>query len=239
MTQSAVIIVTGAGGGVGRALCERLAREGCRLVLVGRTEAKLLETLEGVARMGGDRASNLILAVDVSNPAAADSVIEQTIQKWGRIDAIVNNAAILQLTPFEMMDARHLQETFAANTFAPAALVSACWPTFAKQRFGRIVNVSSVATLEPFPGLAAYAASKAALESLTRSIVVEGKHLGMLAFNVLLGGVETSMLRSVVNQQQYPVERTLTPDEAADAIAQFALGRRDVDAGKPIVVARR
>lgn len=231
-------IVTGAGSGIGRATCVRLAAEGFRIALVGRDESKLREAIKFVSG-GGEglqRAEALLpIATTVADERGVELVVDRVMQQWGRIDALVNNAAIVRVGPIEQSDRAVWEEVFATNVYGPARLIARCWPILQKQGGGRIVNISSMSTIDPFPGLSAYAASKAALESVTRSIMNESDGT-IRAFSIVFGAVETTMLRQVATEAQLPREATLDPMEAAALIADCVCGRRDADAGKRIIL---
>lgn len=231
-----VAIVTGAGSGIGRAACVLLAEAGHRLALVGRTETKLAATVEHIGARGGSAPDMLTVPADVSDAAQARSVVEMTMAQWGRVDALVNNAGAAPLRPIDETDEDLLYRTFAINTFAAAHLIAACWPVFRRQRGGRIVNVSSIATVDPFPGFFVYAASKAALESLTRSAAGEGHAIGVRAFSVVPGAVETEMLRAAFSERDLPRDRTLDPIDVARVIRDCVTGGRDEESGGAIRV---
>lgn len=227
-----VAIVTGAGSGIGRAVAVQLSAIGYRVALVGRTQAKLQETV----KLSATGSSCLIVVADLASPDSPTRIEEAVIQKCGRVDALVNNAALAPFAPLPECDWSELERTFAANTFGPACLIAALWETFVSQRGGRIVNVSSMSTIDPFPGLAVYAASKAALESLTRSIKIEGEPHNIKAFNIAPGAVETQMLRAIADENALPRERTLSPDAVAKVIVSCVTGRRDDENGTTIVL---
>ena len=109
---------------------------------------------------------------------------------------------------------------------------------FLTQHGGCVVNVSSVSTVDPFPGLSIYAATKAALESLTRSIAIEGRDHGIRAFSLVLGAIETDMLRSIVTEAQYPRSQTLEPQDVAVVVMDCVTGRLDSQSGGVIEVAK-
>lgn len=215
-----------------------LAQAGCRLALVGRRESALTETVQQISSGSLVQPGTIIIPADLSDDAQACSVIDVTVQTWGRVDALVNNAAVLDVRPIAETDADVLYTTFATNVFGPAHMVSQCWPVFVRQRGGCVVNVSSVATEDPFPNLGVYAASKCALEGLTRTIAVEGAAHGIRAFSVAPGAVETAMLRQVVSAAQLPTESVLSPLEVARVIAECVLGGRDNQSGGRLRVAR-
>jgi NAD(P)-dependent dehydrogenase (short-subunit alcohol dehydrogenase family) len=163
-------------------------------------------------------------------------IIDQTLQRFGRIDVLVNNAAAAPVAPLEQTEETLLRQTFEVNVFGPALLIARIWPVFVRQRGGCVVNVSSIATVDPFAGLGVYASSKAALESLGRSTHVEGREDNIRAFNIAPGAVETPMLRSAFSTEIIPRERTLDPMNVAAVIADCVLGRRDDQMGKTILL---
>jgi len=227
-----VAIVTGAGSGVGRAVCVPLAAKGWRIALIGRTESTLQETAS-ILRLG-TRA--MVIVADLANAESPRMIADRTIQAFGRIDAVVNNAAILITAPIEAADGSVMQQTFATNTIGPALLVSAVWPTFVKQRGGCVVNVSSMSAIDPFAGLGVYGASKVALEGFARAYANEGKKHGIRAFAVSPGAVETAMLRGMFSESKLPRSKTLLPETVAKVIVACILGERDNENGKTIVM---
>lgn len=226
-----VTVVTGAGSGIGRAVAEMLAERNHRLVLVGRTESKLLDTLDAVRAHDADA---MIVAADISEADQAARVIDETVERFDRLDNLVNAAGVAPLAPIERTTKEVLEEVFHINTFGPAFLIVKAWPLFRKQKSGCVVNVSTLGTTDPFPGFFAYAASKSALDSFTRSCAREGRSIGVRAFCVNPGAVETPLLRKNFPEHQLPRERALKPEAVAKVIVDCIEGTRDVDHGVPI-----
>lgn len=226
---AAVTIVTGAGSGIGRAVATRLDADGHRLALVGRREA----ALRGTAGKVGEA---LVVPADLADPDAAPHVVEQVVQRWGRVDAIVNNAGVADPAPIEETTTERLRRVFEINVHGPARLITAVWPWFVTQRAGCVVNITSMAVVDPFPGLAVYAASKAALDSLTRSIHNEGADHGIRAYSVAPGAVETEMLRTIVTEEQLPTEQTLAPAQIAEVVADCIAGTCAEPSGSSLLV---
>ena len=237
MTIPPVAIVTGAGSGIGRETIMLLADAGYKVALVGRTEQKLEDTIERMEEtIDWDETpvETLIIPADLSDAHQTRSVVDMTIEKWGRIDALINAAGTAAWKNIEDLDETYLYNIFATNTFGPALLVARAWPIFRRQHGGCVVNVSSKVTIDPVPGLSAYAASKAALECLTRSIANEGERMGVRAFGVAPGPVETPMLRKLFTEKQVPPSRALEPQEVASVIIACIRGERDADIGRII-----
>ena len=227
-------IVTGAGSGIGRALAINLAARGHALTLVGRTESKLLETLAACGDCSGG--APIVITGDLANSTLAYHVIDQTIADRGGLHNLVNCAGVAPRAPIEATDDELLEEVFFHNAFAPAFLIARAWPHFKERRAGCVVNISTLGTSDPFPGFFAYAASKCALDSYTRSMHVEGAKLGIRAFCINMGSIDTPMLRRNFPEKMLPTAMTLSPEIAAQVIVDCIEGRRDADCGKSIIV---
>ncbi len=224
-----VAIVTGAGSGVGRRVAARLADRGWRVALAGRRAEALHET---AAACAGE--PPLVVPTDLAEPGAAEALVARTHSEFGRLDAIINNAGTAPLVPISETTAELLRDVLAVNAIGPGALIAAGFPLMLAAGRGRIVNVASVAVKDPYPGFFAYAASKCALDSFTRSIENEGRARGVRGFTVAPGAIETGMLRALFREDVIPKNQTLDPDRVAALIAECVLGERDDEAGQTI-----
>lgn len=241
MAESPVAIITGAGTGIGRATAVELAVSGWRCAIIGRRPDKLTETA-ALMQQRKAGAEVMRIAADLALPDAADTVVQQTILKWGdHIQALINNAATPSFTPIQHASDDVVRGAFEINAFAPLRMVRAAWPHMTGKEgggvSGRIVNISSLAAIDPFPGLGVYGMSKSALEGLTRAINREGAVAGLRAFSIQLGPVETDMLRSVVSEKVLPRSQARQPNEIASVIAACVRGERDGDEAAPIILA--
>lgn len=163
------VLVTGAGTGIGRAVALRLVDSGANVVLIGRRKAALAE-VAGHARADGPTV--MVAAADVGDPAAVDRVVSETLARFGRIDGLVNNAGVARFAPVDKADPADLDEMLDAHLRGPVHLVRACLPAL-REHEGSVVNVSSVGGALAMPNRSLYGATKAALNSLTRSLARE------------------------------------------------------------------
>lgn len=226
--MTGVAVITGAGSGIGRATAAAMSSEGWRVALAGRRVEPLHET---GALLSGDW---LAAATDVADPGSCATLIERCITRFGRIDALVNNAAEAPLLPIEETDAGTLRRVFDINALGTGYLTLAAWPHMVRQGGGRIVNVSTIGTSSPFPGFFAYAASKGAVEVMVKSCEIEGRAHNIRAFGVAPGAVETRMLRAIFTEGVIPSSKCLRPEDVARVVVDCASGRRDAENGTTI-----
>lgn len=183
-----VVLVTGASGGIGRAVLRRFAAEGARLVAIGTSTERTARALAEEA--GG--AEGLALACDVADGAAVECAVADTLNRFGALDVVVNNAGVMRFSPLADFTAEDWSRVLGVD------LMGAVHTT--RQAFrhmtpgGAIVNVSSVHAHRTTPLVAPYAAAKAAMMSLTRSAAIEGAALGIRCNAVVPGAIDTPML---------------------------------------------
>jgi NAD(P)-dependent dehydrogenase (short-subunit alcohol dehydrogenase family) len=185
-----VVIVTGAASGIGLATAKRLGSEGARVVIADLNEEKAQAAAATVKAAGASDA--LASACDVSQEEQVKATVQNTLQKFGRLDVVVNNAGLMIFKPLEEHEESDWLKVLHVD------LLGAFF--FTKQAFltmkpgSAIVNVSSIHAEETTPLVASYAAAKAAILSLTRSAALEGKPKGIRVNAVLPGAVDTPML---------------------------------------------
>ena len=209
-------LITGASRGIGLATALRLARAGYAIVAVARREPDLAAAAEQIRAAGADCAT---IAADLGTAREAGRIIDAAVQRFGRVDVLVNNAGCAPLAPIERFEPAEFERVCALNMAAVFHTTRAVWPVMTQQGDGVIVNLSSLASLDPFPGFAVYGASKAWVNLFSQAMAAEGKSHGIRVFAVAPGAVETGMLRAAF--PDFPAEKTLAPDAVAAVIASL------------------
>jgi 3-oxoacyl-[acyl-carrier protein] reductase len=196
--QDQVALVTGGSRGIGRAIVKALAAEGARVGFVFRGNQAAADSLvQEVAQSGG---TALALQGDVSKPETAPACVERLEKDWGRLDILVNNAGIIRDDLFIRMEPEAWDSVLATNLGGAYHFSRAVAYTFMKQRRGRIINISSVAADHVNQGQANYAASKGAINALTRALAVELASRNVTVNAVAPGFIETDMSEAVRNK---------------------------------------
>lgn len=234
--QEPVVIVTGAGNGIGKAIAEAITRDGGHVLAVVRsqaTAAALTETLGGEA---------LVLIRDVTAPDAAEAVMAAGLARWGRVDALVNNAGMIDpIGRLAETDPAQWEHAVTTNFIAPSRFIRAFIAQGTGAAIRRIVNLSSGAAHRALEGWSAYCAGKAALAMLTRSVAVDHAKDGICAFGFLPGIVDTGMQATIrasgINEvSRIPRTALRPPEEPARAVAYLLSGAADDLAGGEIDV---
>jgi NAD(P)-dependent dehydrogenase (short-subunit alcohol dehydrogenase family) len=181
-----IALVTGAGSGLGRALATSLASTGWGLVLVGRRAERLAETAAGLPADGA-----VAISADISAPDTAECVVRAALDRFGRIDALVNNAGVARFDLLTEADPGDIELMVRTNFTGPLTLIRHAAPELAR-RNGTIVNIGSIGGVMALPRRATYGATKAALHHLTRSLARElAPHVRVNA--VAPGAIDTEM----------------------------------------------
>jgi NAD(P)-dependent dehydrogenase (short-subunit alcohol dehydrogenase family) len=215
--QGKVAIITGGSSGIGEAAALALADRGARVLVTGRNAARLQEVA-----VRSDAIATL--AADSADMASAARLVETALGLWGRLDLIVNNAGAGKLLPVEAYEAATLADMCAINIVAPSLLVKEGRPAL-KETGGAIVNIGTAVSRNAAPQLAHYAATKAALEHLTRSWAIELAADGIRVNAVSPGPVKSGALTGMMG---LPAEMAAAVE--AQEAAQVPLGRRGLPA---------
>ena len=215
-----VAIVTGAARGLGRAAAERLLERGASVAV----NVRDAERAEAVVRELGGR--SLAVSGDVGAEGIPEELVRRTLERFGRIDILINNAALPLTTRFEQITAEEWRRAVEINLTAPFLLTRAVLPAMKAQRYGRVVNISSTAgRMVSTLGGAHYTATKTGLLGLTRAAAKELGVYGITVNAVCPGMIDTELTRESATAEQlerhargYPIPRLGTAREVADTI---------------------
>jgi len=195
-TDGPVWFITGCTSGFGREIAEQVLRRGWRAAVTGRGKDRMADIVED----HGDRA--LLLELDVTEPEQIEAAVKATLDRFGRIDVLVNNAGYGYQTTIEESSDQAIRDQFEVNVFGLFAVTKAVLPSMRAQRRGHVINISSVAGFIGFPGSGFYAASKHAVEGFTDSLRAEGEALGIKATAIEPGPFRTDWAGRSLKQHQ-------------------------------------
>ena len=235
-----VALVTGGSRGIGRAVVEALAHDGARVAFVYNSNvAAADEVVEAVTATGREC---IAIKADVASKTSADRIIADVVEMWGSVDILVNNAGIIRDGLLAMMSESDWQDVINTNLNSVFNFCQAVTRQMMSQRYGRIVNMSSVAATVANPGQANYAASKGGVEGFTRCIATELARRGITANAVAPGFIETDMTEAVVSaagkeiKKKIPARRLGLPEDIANAVLFLAQERSSYITGQTLTV---
>ncbi|HEX8285737.1 MAG TPA: SDR family oxidoreductase [Pyrinomonadaceae bacterium] len=217
------VLVTGGSGGLGQGICAVAAREGANVAFTWNGNGAGAEATEAtVRRFGGECVA---IQADLRERGAAQRVVAAVEEAWGAVDALVNNAAFSEAVPFILLDDDDFADLMELNLFAAFRMCRAAARGMIRQKYGRIVNISSITGSRSIAGPVHYAASKGALEGLTRSLAHEVGPYGVLV-NAVAAGIFEGGLRSTIpehHQKRYldacALSRLGRPEECGELVA--------------------
>jgi 3-oxoacyl-[acyl-carrier protein] reductase len=240
-----VALVTGASRGIGRAIAQALAAEGAMVFCTSTREGGCADTLAAIAALPAGSGKAKALVADVADPAAVDALAKAVLEDAegaGKLDFLVNNAGITRDGLFLRMGAADFDAVLATNLRGAFLVCKAFARAMAKARNGRIVNVGSVVGLSGNAGQANYAASKAGLIGLSKSLAQELAGRGITVNVVAPGFIATDMTATLsaeirdTMQKQIPLARFGTPDDVARAVAFLCSDHASYITGQTLVV---
>ena len=217
-----VALVTGAAQGIGKAISASLAALGGTVIVSDRNLEGAKKTAAELADLGGEA---MALAVDVADAESVKTMVETVLAKWGRIDILVNNAGITRDTLIMRMKEADWNAVLSVNLTGVFHCIKGVLPSMSRRRSGRIVTISSIVGTTGNPGQANYAASKAAVIGLTKTVAREYAGRGITANVVSPGFILTEMTAKLPEpvqanlKKQIPMNRFGNPSDIAGAVA--------------------
>ena len=234
-----VALVTGASRGIGKAIAIALGRCGAKVACVARDTAKLAETVAAITEAGGQAEA---FECDVTNGEAVGALVESIAEKWGRLDVLVNNAGITRDTLLPRMGDDQWDDVINTNLRGAFLFTRAATRPMMSQRYGRIINISSVSGQIGNAGQANYSASKAGLIGFTRTVSKELAGRKITVNAVAPGFIESEMTAALGDALQdqvktrIPAKRLGTPDEVADVVLFLAAPSSAYITGQTITI---
>lgn len=234
-----VAIITGCGGGIGRAIALRLASMGANIVVNDIAQDAAERVAEEVRSSGRDA---IVSTASVTDAAAVEAMVEDAQGKWGRVDILVNNAGITRDSLLLRMKDEQWDLVIDVNLRGAFVCTRAALRPMLKQRYGRIVNITSIVGATGNAGQANYAASKGGLIAFTKSVAQEVASRGITCNAVAPGVVDTPMFRALPEETQQgwisriPVGRAGRPEDVAEAVAFLVLPAAEYITGQVIHV---
>ena len=244
--EGAVCIITGSATGTGAACALQLARKGCRVVVnYTKSEQDAKETLAACQATGAEA---ILVKADVSSDADCRTLARAAVDRWGRIDALVNNAGITKFaaaTDLDGLDAADFQRLYAVNVIGPYQMIRACVPAMKQRGEGAIVNISSISGVMGIGSSTAYVASKGALNAMT--LALARALAPQIRVNAVCPGlIETRWHLSRFSQEDYarfkqnyektvPLAKAASPADVAEVALWLIEGARLVT-GESILV---
>ncbi len=217
-----VSVVTGASRGIGRAIALEFAKEGADIVVVVDRDIdgaqKVVDEIRSMGREG------LIVKADVSKRSEVDKVVQKALEKFGKIDVLVNNAGVSQVSPSVELSEDEWSHVIGVNLSGVFFCCQAVGKEMIKQRRGKIINISSISGVAAYPMRAAYCSTKAAVIMLTKVLAIEWAKYNIQVNAIAPGYVETSLVLNLISkglldlkalERRIPMGRLAKPDEIA------------------------
>jgi NAD(P)-dependent dehydrogenase (short-subunit alcohol dehydrogenase family) len=218
--ENKTVLLTGAGGGIGRAIAAKLANQKMKLILLGGNN---IEKLQGTAEIVYKNSSCLVLPGDLTDPEFLTESMETIRRKCGCIDVLINNAGVAQNTRFEDITLEEFDRIMAINVRVPFMLTQKVLPFLKESSSATIINIASVVSHSGYPMQSIYSASKHALLGMTKSIAREYYKENIRVHAICPGGVYTDMVK--ISRPDLTPDGMILPEDVADLVYFFLANR--------------
>jgi len=221
--ENKVVLITGGGTGIGKATASAFVAEGANVVITGRREAVLAETTKELGELVH------FIVGDISKKGDPKRIIDETIEKYGRLDVVINGAGTGAMGPLTETSDEDIESTYRTNVFGPLALIREAIPQLVIDK-GTVINITSVMSNGVMPGSAMYSSSKAALDHATKCLAAELGPVGVRVNAVAPGFTATDITAELRKDEQMvgvfvgqtPMGRLGEPNDIANAVLLLA-----------------
>jgi len=217
MLNDKVVLVTGAGRGIGRATALAFAQEGCRVACVSRTLAQVQQTAQAIRESGG---AAIALGGDVACADSVEDFVSGTVAELGDVDILVNNAGAFAVESVADTSIEDWDRIMAVNARGAFLCIKAVLAPMVARGNGTIINIASMASLKPYPQQAAYCASKHAVLALSKVLADEMRDHSVRVTAICPGGVDTDLVRA--QRPDWTPEMLMAPEDVAQAAVYVA-----------------
>jgi NAD(P)-dependent dehydrogenase (short-subunit alcohol dehydrogenase family) len=242
--ENKVAIVTGGRRGMGKAHALALAKQGAKVVVSDLSLEDCQKVVEEIKNQGGE---GLAVKCDVSQKHEVEAMVKKTIDQWGKIDVLVNNAGIVEFVPFLEMKEENWDRMMAINLKGYFLCAQACAKQMVKQKSGSIINVASVAMGQQgigFPNIVHYCASKGGIAAMTEALALELAPYQIRVNTIAPGLIDTPMIQGIKNDpqsmnallQRIPMHRPGKPEEVSNLVVFLASDESSYMTGSTIVI---
>ena len=227
--EGKIVVITGASSGLGAATARRLSSEGAKVVLGARRAERLGTLVQEIQNAGGEA---IAVTTDVTKRADVKNLVDTAVNKFGRVDVLLNNAGVMPLAPFERLQVEEWEQLIDVNLKGVLYGIAAALPHFQAQKSGHLINVSSVYGHIVAPGAGVYCATKHAVRAISEGFRQEAKPFNVRTTVISPGAVATELLSSigqkdVAEQVQDFVSKIAIPADSFARAVSFAIAQPD------------
>ena len=226
-----VVLVTGASRGLGRVIAQQFAAQGAKMVLVGRHIHPLEDLEDEIIGKGGDA---MAVEADISNAAAVQALAMEVGLNYGRVDILINNAAVAYLKPLVQVTQDEWEEMTGVNLHGMFAVTQTFLPGMIERKSGVIVNVSAALARNGYPNLAVYSATKAGMLAFTEALSKEVRRHNVQVYAVMPHGINTDLYRTLFGATD--PAKILSPERVAQDILNVAAGAGGIRSGQTLEI---
>jgi len=226
-----VVLVTGASRGLGRVIAQDFAQQGAKVVLVARTLGPLEELEDQILAAGGEA---LAVAADISDPSAVQALAMEVGVTYGRVDIIINNAAVAILKPMAEVAREEWEQMTGVNLHGMFLVTQTFLPGMIERKTGVVVNISAALARNGYPNLAVYSATKAGIIAFSEALSKEVRRYGVQVYSVCPHGINTDLYKTLFGATD--PAKILTPQRVAQDVLKVAAGEGGIRSGQTLEI---